>query len=317
MKTLFTTIIFIAVNILEAQSPILISNEGKYLGDLNDNPYDPSSVSNPYGIYGSPYSPDSVNNPYGRNGSTYSVDSPNNAFSSGRAPIIYSPDGDYLGRLSKNVADPDSVSNPYGAYGSPYIPSSINNHFGKNGSPFSQKSATFIYGAPFFKEQDAKHGEDTLVEPELISHSQKKNGEDTPTEPGLILLLARQKSGGMFEEYLIEFTERLKVEFEKTQSLKRIRDKIKTDIRNKEQEKVQKEKEVQFLLLGKEAFGTGVYYNKEYMLELYKNGLVEELKNYCGDEATYSGFTKEEQLIAEKYIDKRTRNIKKVLLSEF
>ena len=54
-------------------------------------------------------------------------------------------------------------------------------------------------------------------------------------------------------------TERLKVKFEKTQSLKRIRDKIKTDIRNKEQEKVQKEKEVQFLVFGKEAFDTGVY----------------------------------------------------------
>ena len=40
--------------------------DGKYKGNLNDNPYDPNSVSNPYGRYGSQYSPDSINNPYKR-----------------------------------------------------------------------------------------------------------------------------------------------------------------------------------------------------------------------------------------------------------
>jgi hypothetical protein len=33
------------------------------LGRLNRNPYDPNSVSNPYGA-GSPYAPNGVNNPY-------------------------------------------------------------------------------------------------------------------------------------------------------------------------------------------------------------------------------------------------------------
>jgi hypothetical protein len=102
-----------------------------------------------------------------------------------------------------------------------------------------------------------------------------------------------------------------------TEFLVRIRDEIKTDIRKKEQEKVQKEKEVELILYGKEALDKAVYCNKEYMVELYKNGLMEELKNFYGAEATYSGFSKEEQLIFEKYIYKRTRNIKKVLLSEF
>jgi len=32
--------------------PRLYSADGKYLGNLNDNPYDPNSVSNPYGRYG-------------------------------------------------------------------------------------------------------------------------------------------------------------------------------------------------------------------------------------------------------------------------
>ena len=29
--------------------------DGTYLGELSDNPYDPDSVANPYGRYGSPY----------------------------------------------------------------------------------------------------------------------------------------------------------------------------------------------------------------------------------------------------------------------
>lgn len=44
-------------------SPKIYEN-GRYMGNLNGNQYDPNSVSNPYGRYGSPYSPDSINNPY-------------------------------------------------------------------------------------------------------------------------------------------------------------------------------------------------------------------------------------------------------------
>ena len=39
--------------------PILVDQQsGKYLGDLNANPYDPNSASNPYGKYGSEYNND-------------------------------------------------------------------------------------------------------------------------------------------------------------------------------------------------------------------------------------------------------------------
>lgn len=41
-----------------------LSGQGKYLGTLSNNRYDPNSVSNPYGQYGSKYSPDSSNNLY-------------------------------------------------------------------------------------------------------------------------------------------------------------------------------------------------------------------------------------------------------------
>ena len=67
--------------------PILVSPSGKYLGRLSSNQYDPDSVSNPYGRYGSRYSPDSINNPYGQYGSRYSNQSPNNPYAT-QAPLI-------------------------------------------------------------------------------------------------------------------------------------------------------------------------------------------------------------------------------------
>jgi hypothetical protein len=63
-------------------SPKLYDSQGIYHGNLNANPYDPNSVANPYGRYGSPYSPDSINNPYGA-GSPYRQDSPNNPYGQG------------------------------------------------------------------------------------------------------------------------------------------------------------------------------------------------------------------------------------------
>ena len=63
-----------------AQSPRLYAPDGTYLGNLNNNSFDPNSVANPYGKYGSEYSPYSINNPYGRYGSEYSRYSPHNPY---------------------------------------------------------------------------------------------------------------------------------------------------------------------------------------------------------------------------------------------
>ena len=41
----------------------LVTQDGKYLGNVNNNPYDSNSINNPYGKYGNPLSPDSINNP--------------------------------------------------------------------------------------------------------------------------------------------------------------------------------------------------------------------------------------------------------------
>ncbi len=73
----------------DSNSPQLFDSQGGYHGNVNSNPYDPNSISNPYGRYGSQYSPDSVNNPYGQFGSRYAPQSPNNPYGTGLG--VYGP----------------------------------------------------------------------------------------------------------------------------------------------------------------------------------------------------------------------------------
>ena len=60
----------------------LYDDAGEFRGVLNGNRFDPNSVANPYGRYGSPYSADSINNAFGA-GSPFGADSPNNPFGTG------------------------------------------------------------------------------------------------------------------------------------------------------------------------------------------------------------------------------------------
>ena len=69
-------------------SPKLYDSQGNFRGNLNGNRFDPNSIANPYGRYGSRYSQDSINNPYGA-GSPYSQDSPSNPY--GQGLQIYEP----------------------------------------------------------------------------------------------------------------------------------------------------------------------------------------------------------------------------------
>jgi hypothetical protein len=108
----------------------------EHLGKLSANPYDPDSVSNPFGIHGSPYSPKSVTNPYSLPGFKA-----NNPYAVG-GPRIIGHDGTYLGRLNKNKFDPESIANPYGIYGSKFSPLSVKNPYGIYGSKYSPFSAT-------------------------------------------------------------------------------------------------------------------------------------------------------------------------------
>lgn len=135
---------FNANSIGNSNSPRLFSQNGQYLGNLNKNKYDPNSVSNPYGQYGSPYSSTSINNPYSQYGSPFSQDSISNPYTT-EGPKIIANDGQYLGNLNSNKYDPNSVSNPYGQYGSPYSPTSVNNPYSQYGSPYSPTSAKNPY----------------------------------------------------------------------------------------------------------------------------------------------------------------------------
>lgn len=80
MKTLLATVALIASTgaawaydfRTDFNSPKVYAPDGQFLGNLNNNRYDPNSIANPYGQYGSRYSPNSVNNPYGQYGNPYS-----------------------------------------------------------------------------------------------------------------------------------------------------------------------------------------------------------------------------------------------------
>ncbi len=67
----------------------IVAADGTYLGRLNANRYDPESVANPYGAYGSKYSPTSINNPYSAYGSTYSNTSARNPYASAPPVVRY------------------------------------------------------------------------------------------------------------------------------------------------------------------------------------------------------------------------------------
>ncbi|HPP24715.1 MAG TPA: hypothetical protein PK973_08040 [Candidatus Saccharicenans sp.] len=141
---LFVTLI--SFSLVFGQTSNTKNQKFKYLGKYSANKYDPESISNKYGQYGSKYSPQSINNPYSLYGSVYSPISANNPYASGTSsPILVGEDGQYLGRLNSNKYDPESVSNPYGIYGSKYSPVSINNPYSLYGSPYSPYSVNNPY----------------------------------------------------------------------------------------------------------------------------------------------------------------------------
>ncbi|MBN9133983.1 MAG: hypothetical protein J0H48_11575 [Nitrosospira multiformis] len=98
MKFIILALLAVIISpVAQADPPHLEDRQtGKYLGNLSANPYNPNSVNNPYGRYGSSYSADSINNPYGQYGSRYSNDSANNPYAT-NAPGIYGSDNEGYG----------------------------------------------------------------------------------------------------------------------------------------------------------------------------------------------------------------------------
>jgi hypothetical protein len=114
------------------------------LGNLSVNPFNPNSISNPYGA-GNRYNSNSIMNPYGEHGSPYSSRSWRNPYATD-TPKLFDREGNYRGKLSTNPYDPDSISNPFGRYGSQFSPDSVNNPFGA-GSPYRHDSPNNPYGS--------------------------------------------------------------------------------------------------------------------------------------------------------------------------
>ncbi len=86
MKTLIVLFLILCLTIPALAQVQIYAPDGTYLGNVTNNPYDPNSISNPYGQYGSPYSSKSINNPYGKYGSPWSPQSPNSMVAPG-APM--------------------------------------------------------------------------------------------------------------------------------------------------------------------------------------------------------------------------------------
>jgi len=77
---IWAIVLIIALREARPQTPIVVGRDGQYLGVLSANPYEPESIANPYGLYGSKYSPVSVADEYGLYGSPYSNESANNQY---------------------------------------------------------------------------------------------------------------------------------------------------------------------------------------------------------------------------------------------
>jgi len=126
-----------------ALAVVLTSRSGvtqTYLGNLSANPYAPGSAAGP----SRRFDPNSITNPQGRYGSPLSPHSATNPLAT-EAPTLRDSRGTYRGKLSANPYDADSVSNPYGRYGSRYSPDSINNPTGA-GNRFAPDSPHNPFG---------------------------------------------------------------------------------------------------------------------------------------------------------------------------
>jgi len=112
MKVLWTTVLTLALITALGQKPLHIYG-GKdheiYLGCLNCNKYDVSSIWNEYATYGSKYNSKSIWNEYGTYGGEYSSYSPFNSYSNA-PPIIVDKEGNSYGYLTTNADKSDRAN---------------------------------------------------------------------------------------------------------------------------------------------------------------------------------------------------------------
>ncbi|QOJ19492.1 MAG: hypothetical protein HRU77_01540 [Gammaproteobacteria bacterium] len=120
-----------------------LSHADEYLGQYSVNQFLPAAIANQYGA-GSQFDPRSVLNQFGEYGSRYSNQSTNNPNATD-APRLYDSQGNYRGQLSSNQYDPESISNQFGRFGSQFSPESVHNEFGA-GNRFDPDSPNNQFG---------------------------------------------------------------------------------------------------------------------------------------------------------------------------
>jgi hypothetical protein len=87
MRAILALCMLVAPAVSSAGDRYLVSPDGTYLGNLNENQFDPNSVSNQFGRYGNQFSPDSINNQFGEYGSPFSNKSAHNPYAT-EEPIV-------------------------------------------------------------------------------------------------------------------------------------------------------------------------------------------------------------------------------------
>ena len=70
--TVYTLILLVAFFLVSAVSSVAEHAVWHQRREINNNPFHPDSVNNPFGRYGSPFSPNSINDPFSRDGSPFS-----------------------------------------------------------------------------------------------------------------------------------------------------------------------------------------------------------------------------------------------------
>ena len=78
-KIIYTLLLFLAISTIGFAQTLHIyggNNHDEYLGCLNCNNYDKSSIWNEYGTYGNEYSSKSIWNEYSTYGNEYNANSP-------------------------------------------------------------------------------------------------------------------------------------------------------------------------------------------------------------------------------------------------
>lgn len=100
------SLLFLSINAFAAPAYLLFGgdNHDKFLGCLNCNQFDPNSIWNEFGTYGSEFSSDSIWDEFGTYGSEFSSYSPWDEFSNS-GPVIVDSQGNYYGKFTINEFD--------------------------------------------------------------------------------------------------------------------------------------------------------------------------------------------------------------------